>query len=195
MRNTLNYLEALQSGEESGLRYFMSKYGDPLRFFAYKITKSKSLSEEIVSESFYKLWQRRGQAQSVENIKSFLYLITRNACYDQVGSAYQRRVSLEEEEDLNVVLEETDMLTKIIYIELLEQIMLELDKLPKKQAEIFRLSYIEGMGTDEICRVLDTTASNVYFAKSKVLSLLRQNLSKKDIGLYVGLITWLLPLD
>lgn len=195
MKTTLNFLEALLAGDEAGLRYFMSKHGDALRFFAYKIVKDQALAEEVVSESFYKLWQRRDQMRSAESIKSFLYLVTRNACYDQIGSAYQRRIFLEEEEKLDVEIEEGDTLTKIIYVEMIEQVMIELEKLPKKQAEIFRLSYIDGMNTEEICKTLGTTANNVYFAKSKVLSVLRQALHKKDMGLYFSLFTSLLFAD
>lgn len=183
------YLEKLQLGDEVGLRFFMTEYGEPLRFFAYKITKNKEVSEEIVSEAFYKLWLGREKAVSVNSIKSFLFLVTRNACYDHTGSSYQKRTTLEVEAVLDREDIGSDILTHIIYTELISQIVVELENLPKQQAEIFRMSYIEGMETDEICHVLDTSASNVYFARSKALSALRLAFKNKDISLYTALIT------
>ncbi|HMR19621.1 MAG TPA: sigma factor, partial [Sphingobacterium sp.] len=101
----------LQAGNEVGLRYFMSRYAEQLRFFAYKITKNKEVSEEVVSESFYKLWQGRGKAVSIEAIKSFLYLVTRNACYDHIGSSYHKAVDLGEELLWDAVEKKADILT------------------------------------------------------------------------------------
>lgn len=180
------YLKMLQVGDESGLRYFISQYGEQLRFFAYKITKNREVSEEVVSESFYKLWQGREKATSVEAIKSFLYLIIRNACYDYTGSSYHKTVDIGEELLWNTVEQRTDVLTHIIYIELIDQIVAELDKLPQQQAEVFRLSYLEGMDTQEICETLETTVSNVYYARSKSLSALRLIFKEKDISLYMA---------
>ncbi len=189
---TIEYLQMLQTGNEIGLRYFMSQYGEQLRFFAYKITKNREISEEVVSESFYKLWQGREKAVSVEAIQSFLYLITRNACYDHIGSAYYKTVDLGEDLLWDKVEKRADILTHIIYVELIDQIVAELDKLPRQQAEVFRLSYLEGMDTQEICDTLGTTASNVYFARSKAVSALRLIFKERDISLYIGFLTFTL---
>lgn len=185
MKDNLKYVENLCLGHELGLQYFIAQLGESLHFFAYKITKSKEVSEEIVSESFCKLWQRREKMTSYENIKSFLFLVTRNACYDHMGSAYQKRVSLSETDWTNIEGKDTDMLAQIIYMELITQIVEELKKMPKQHSEVFRLSYLEGMDTREICDVLGTTASNVYFARSKAISTLRLIFKEKDINTYI----------
>lgn len=178
----------LQTGNEVGLRYFMRQHGEKLRFFAYKITKNKEVSEEIVSESFCKLWQGREKAVSVEGIQSFLYLVTRNACYDHIDSSYHKTIDLEEEPLWDLIDSKSSILTHIIYTELINQIVAELDKLPKQQADVFRLSYLESMDTQEICKILGTTPSNVYFAKSKAVSTLRLIFKEKNISLYTTLL-------
>lgn len=186
--DVMKHLLLLQSGNEEGLRFFMSNYGNHLRFFAYKITRNKEVSEEIVSESFYKLWQGHEKATSLESVKSFLYYATRNACYDHVGSAYYKTLQHGEELLWDTAEDKNDALTQIIYTELIGQIVAELDKLPKQQAEVFRLSYLEGMDTSEICKVLGTTANNVYFARSKALSALKVVFKEKDLSLYCALL-------
>lgn len=189
--DAIKYLQMLHAGDEAGLRYFMSWHGEHLRFFAYKITKNKEVSEEIVSESFYKLWQGREKAKSVGAVKSFLYLITRNACYDHIGSSYHKTVDLGDELLWDTVEGGKDILTHIIYTELIGQIVAELEKLPKQQAEVFRLSYLEGMDTQEICETLGTTASSVYFARSKAISALRVIFKEKDFSIYCALLLFI----
>lgn len=193
MKDNLKYVDILCAGNEVGLKYFIAQLSEPLHFFAFKITKNKEASEEIVSEAFCKLWQRREKLTSYENIKSFLYLVTRNACYDHMGSAYQKKVSLSHDDWTSIESKDEDMLGQIIYVELIMQVVQELEKLPKQQADVFRMSYLEGMDTKEICDLLGTSASTVYFARSKALSTLRMIFKEKDINIYMTLLlsTWL----
>lgn len=177
------HINDLKNGHESGLSYFIDKYEDSLSFFAFKIIRNREATEEIVSESFFRLWQNRSTVQNPDNIRSFLFLVTRNACLDFLGSAYEKYMSnpLELSPDLHE--ERTDILMQIIYNELLQLISSELDKLPKKQAKVFRMSFLEGMKTEEISEVLQTSTTSIYFSRSKALSALRKSLIKRDISL------------
>lgn len=188
MMNSSIYLNILHSGQETGLRYFMEKYGEALRFYAYKIIRSKEISEEIVSESFFKLWQSKDRFDSMKGVQSFLYLVTKNACLDYLKSAHKNRMTNKEEEFWHINSPQDDILTHMIYVELIEQITLELKKLPKQQAEVFEMSYLKGMDAEEICKALNTTINNVYYAKSKALSKIRTLLNEKGMGFYLVLI-------
>lgn len=185
---TLKYLEKLRMGEEAGLTFFMSKLGEPLRFFAFKITGDKGIAEEIVSESFLKLWQGRKKAVSLQAVKSFLYTVTRNAAYDFVGSSFNKQSFDGDDNLVQARPESFDVLTHIIHTEFIEQIVLELEKLPKQQAEIFRMSFFEGMKTKEICDALETTPNNVYFGRSKAVAFVRSQFRNKEVGAYLTLL-------
>lgn len=165
-------LEMLRLGNEFGLRYFMSEFSESLFYFAYEIVKNREVAEDIVSESFFKLWSKGADANSLDWLRSFLYIVTRNACYDYVGSGYSKAITLQVEEMLDREEDRAEILTQIIYLELLDQVVGKLKKLPKLQAEVFRMSYLEGKGTQEISEALHTTTSNVYFVWSKALSTL-----------------------
>jgi|SRR5690606_1083957 len=171
----------LRLGQEDGLRYCITKLSPSLRFFAYKITRNKEAAEEIVSESFLKLWNNREKAKSMQSVKVFLYLITRNACYDYLGAQYQQRTILIEEKVLNEVEDNFDILSKITYNELVFLISKELEKLPSRQGEVFRMAYIEGLETGEICDNLNISSSNVYFIKSKALAAIRSVLKNRKL--------------
>ena len=61
-----------------------------------------------------------------------------------------------------------------------ELLLIEIDKLPRQQAEISKLSFLEGWNTEEICQALDTTPSNVYYARSKALLALKERFKSKN---------------
>lgn len=187
-----NQIDLLRSGEEPALQYFMNELGESLRFFAYKITSDKDVSEEIVSEAFFKLWQGRQKVASFQSLKSFLYIVTRNACYDYTGSSLYRNRAYPDETFLSGRQNgDADILSQMIRIELISQIVMELEKLPKQQAEIFKMTYLEGKETKEISRELNTTVSNVYFARSKAIAYLKSVFKEKDFGFYLSFIVWL----
>lgn len=183
----------LQQGQESALCFFMDQYSHALHFHAYKFVKNKDVAREIVSDAFVKLWERRLNLDSGERIKSFLYLVTRNECLDYLK---QSRNKYQHDEEFLVDLEsnEENILTKIIYTELIELIVKEIEKLPKQQGQIFQLSVLEGKETEEICNELGTTANNVYFSRSKAISTLKKVFKHKNISYYhLSLLLFFIP--
>lgn len=178
------HLANLRLGNESALSYFMDLYSHNLHFFAYKLVRDKDAIPEIISESFVKLWKNRTQFYSIEELKSFLYIVVRNSCLDQAKKVRERYPHGQIEEAFFLTNPENDILTKIIHTELITLIGEALEKLPKQQAEIFRLTILEGKTTAEVCEELQTTASTVYFARSKAINTLRRVFSEKNISYY-----------
>ena len=60
----------LQSGDEKALQSLFQLYYRPLCFFATRLLKDQLSGEDIVEESFLKLWQRRNDFKNLQNIKS-----------------------------------------------------------------------------------------------------------------------------
>ncbi|RZF62245.1 RNA polymerase sigma factor [Sphingobacterium corticibacterium] len=184
MKNDIGYFQDFKNGRESALKYLMTRYGKELRFFAHSIIRNKEIAEEIVSDAFFKLWQRRDKVVKESNIKAFLFITTRNACYDYLDSPQYRRYSdVEIEEEMAMA--DDDVMTRIIRVELIQLVIAELEKLPEQQAAIFKMTYLEGLNVDEICAQLHTTQSNVYFARSKAISTLKQIFKSKNVLVYV----------
>ena len=173
----------LKAGNEKALCFFMKVHSQALHFFTFKIVKDNQIATEIVSDAFVKLWEKRTDMLQADAIKSFLYVVCKHKSIDFLKQSRNRLahddLHLEELE-----WKETDTLTKIIYTELIELIAIEIERLPAQQAKIFELSFFEGKETHEICEELGTTASTVYFAKSKAISALKEAFQKKNISYY-----------
>lgn len=190
MTGNETYLNELQEGHESGLHHFIRLYGKPLRFFAHNIVRNKEAAEEIVSDVFFKLWRGRVNFASVQKIKAFLYIATRNACYDYLDSP-KNRVHDDIDMTDQLLHPQPDLLAKIIEAELVELIYHEINNLPDNQAKVFRMSYVEGMTTEEICDALGMTTNAVFLARSRALARLRVVFKKKQLIWYLVFLQWL----
>src|SRR5438046_91707 len=61
-----------------------------LVIFAVSIIKSKQLAEEIVSDVFIKIWEKRHQLDKVENLSYYLFTAVKNKCLNQLSDVRNR---------------------------------------------------------------------------------------------------------
>jgi RNA polymerase sigma-70 factor (family 1) len=121
----------------------------PLVYFADKIISNQYEAEDIVSESFVKLWNKRSDFPNKTAAKSFLYLVVRNSCFDYLKK--QKRLFKKESgyfvwtDDV-----EQDISFLIMQAETLKEITNMIENLPVKKREICKLAYFEGLSTEEI---------------------------------------------
>ena len=184
-----SYFEQFKRGEEIALDYYIQKYIQKLSFFALKLTKNQEASEEIVCDTFFKLWQDRSKIETDSHLYSFLFRVTKNACLNHLQKNKSLPVFESDYEGVEYA-DEQDIQYSIIYAEFIEMLYKELDKLPEQQGRVFKMSYLEGCSTAEICETLNTTASTVFYAKSKALQSLRKTFKDRDFFLYL-VFTWL----
>ncbi|PRD47553.1 RNA polymerase sigma factor [Sphingobacterium haloxyli] len=184
MMDELNkQISDLRIGKETALSFLMDQYARALHFFAYKLIKDKQTSSEIVSDAFIKLWERKEHFEAIEPIKSFLYLVVKNACLDHLKHSRNKH-RYEDADLLELEATDQDILRKIIYTELVELVVQEVKKLPRQQARVLQLSVVEGKNIQEICDELGTTANTVYFARSKAVATLKKVLAQKRLSLH-----------
>ena len=59
--------------------------------FAYHFTKNKEQAEEIVSDVFFNIWQKRKNLYQVNNIHFYLYTAVKNQSINYLNKEYQLR--------------------------------------------------------------------------------------------------------
>jgi RNA polymerase sigma-70 factor (family 1) len=179
MRKEISLIDDFRAGDYNAFSQIMNRHIHALTFFSYKYCKNKQVAEEIVADTFTKLWNRKENFDSENSIKSFLYIASKNACLDFLKSAASKKSKQ------NVLLEDiylsndSDVLSNIIYSEFIQELYKEINKLPKRQSEIFILSFLEGYTTEEICSKLNISPNALYIAKKKASDALKQILSDK----------------
>lgn len=124
-------INSLQNGEEGGLEGIYRLYSKQLLFFAQKYIKNYQIAEEIVADVFVKLWERRVSFSSLDRIRAFLYIVTKNKCLNQLRGT-NRCESIDDVDNYEELLyEDLDAFAKIVRAELLKMIYNEVQKLPE----------------------------------------------------------------
>ncbi|WP_286752020.1 MULTISPECIES: RNA polymerase sigma factor [Sphingobacterium] len=177
------FFERLRQGEETALDYYVNEHTESLCFIAFKLVKDELVAEEIVGDAFLKLWQQKGRIESSEHLYRFLVKVIKNDCLNHLKKI-SNLPKFEANYDQVSVFDDQDIHFEIIYAEFIKILYSELDKLPVQQATVFKMSYLDGQSTAEICEILNTTQSTVFAAKSKALQTLRTTFKKRDIFLY-----------
>lgn len=134
---------------------------DHLHQFSFSILKSKEAAEEIVSDVFIKLWQIRSRLTEINNLKVYLFTITRNFSINFIHKNYknvpysideidiQPSVNMGNPEDIYISAETTARIHKAI------------SELPPQCRLIFQLVKEDGMTYKEAAEVLNISALTV----------------------------------
>jgi RNA polymerase sigma-70 factor (ECF subfamily) len=143
---------------------------------AIQLVKDKEQAEDIVSESFAKLWQRHEVFQTEDHVKAFLFVTTRNASLNYLRHIQRKTASQNELSYLNKDKDDQDVITDMIEGELLKRIYPLIETLPTKCKAIFKLIYFEDASTDEVAQKLHITPRNVLNQKRRAIQLLKKKL-------------------
>ena len=156
---------------------------DSLFQFSYSFVKSKQVAQELVSDVFIKLWQIRGQLNSIDNLKPYLFGITKN-----FSLSYLARTSNNLSIQLSTIeLDEIDIQSRIeyknpedLYIskETIKNILQAIGDLPPQCQIIFSLVRVEGLRYKEVAKLLNisvfTVRNQVAIATKKIADALPQ---------------------
>ncbi|WP_262248498.1 RNA polymerase sigma factor [Parapedobacter soli] len=163
------------------------QYHRSLLYFAKSMVRDQETAEELVADSFVKLWQRRDAFENGNKVKAFLYIATKNACLNHLKSAHARQAF--EGDSLDVLQSvDPDSYAQIVRAELMQQIHDEVMKLSEKQREVFRLTFFEELDTHEIAERLGMTPTAIFANRSRAIEALRNIFKNKELWLCLFLL-------
>jgi len=174
-------IEGFRSGNEQMLSYFFDLHYKSLCYFAGRLLQDEHQAKDIVSGCFVKLWERHADFETAQNIKAFLYISCRNACLDYLKHL-KRKTAAQELYFNQLNGEEENILFQIIETEILEILSKEIELLPPKCKEVFKMIYFDGKKTDEIADQLGLSVQTIRNHKTKAIELLKNQLLKKGVS-------------
>jgi len=127
--------------------------------FAKSLVKAKEPAEEIVSDVFIKIWEKRKGLEKIENLKVYLYVSTRNIAYNYLEK--QRRTLADPIDDFQGISLYLDPEQLLITSDMLAIIQKAIDQLPPKCKMIFKLAKEDGLKYKEIAEVLNISIKTV----------------------------------
>lgn len=173
-------LQEFKRGNTHAFRAVYDMFFPSLCFFAKRLVDNDGEGEDIAADSFVKLLNRHDSFDSIPNIKAFLYITTRNACLNYLRFSQRQHSSKRE---LNRLQDRTDehALSNMVHAEVLREVEFEIEQLPNRCREIFKLIYYERRPADEIANMLGISINTVWVQRAKAIQLIRTNLLKKGM--------------
>jgi RNA polymerase sigma-70 factor (ECF subfamily) len=158
-------------------QYFLSVFR-----FANRFVNDRAAAEDITTESFVKLWNKRNDFDVNEKLKSFLFVATKNACLNYLRG--EKRLAHNQQQLEAALALETENnfaqhpVTENVYQYLYE----EIEKLPPKMKTILQL-HLQGLSNDEISAQMNIAEKTVRNLKVEAIKLLRIAILKRDLSL------------
>lgn len=176
-------IEKLKQGDPEAYASFFNTFYAPLCYFATQLVRDKPAAEDIVKDTFIKLWQKHTDFESPQNVKAFLYITVRNASLNFLRHMAVRESTQKELLYLGRDREEAFVLNSMIKTEVLKEIYGEIEKFPEKRRHIFKLAYLEGMKNEEIAHKLDISVSTVKTQKARAILALRVHFTDTQLAM------------
>ncbi len=147
-------IDSFKKGGPDALQSFLKQFYSPLCLFAERLLMDSAAAEDIVGESFIKLWNKRTDFETLQNIKAFMYRTVRNACLNYLKQA--KRDSLSKKQLAYLTSEKEEfVLNEMIRAEVLKEVMHEINKLPEQCGKVLKMGYLEGLKNQEIADLLN----------------------------------------
>ena len=181
-----SYITEFKKGDLNAFGHFYNLFYTPLCFFAGQIILDKQAAEDVVTDIFIKLWEKRADFNTEENIKAFLYISTKNACRNILK--HKTHVRKYEESGEFPVFDEDLVLDKILFTEVYWALYKAIEKLPHQCQNVLKMSYLEQMKNQEIADKLNISINTVKTQKARAILLLRKQLGNQH--LMTGLLLW-----
>ncbi|MCW3807508.1 RNA polymerase sigma-70 factor [Plebeiibacterium marinum] len=171
-----NLVLRLKEGDEQAFELLYRKYFRRLCAFANKYLHDYEVTQEVVQDVFYTIWEKREHLDADKSILSFLFQSAKNKSihileHSKVKNKYKEvlKYAYSQGDYFDV---QDSMLAKELEAKLGEII----ESLPEKCRKIFLLSRQEGKKYKEIAEELDISVKTVETQMSRALKVFRTEL-------------------
>jgi len=163
----------IADGDETAFRILFERYKRKFYRAAYRMSGSHYLSEEVVQETFIRVWSKRTFFRELESPVGYLHTLF----YRQLSQRYQKDaaerqlsgevIEMPYRDDLNA--EDIELL-KRRYQQLEKAVM----QLPLQQARVFYLVKEKGLSREEAARQLHVSPNTVRNHLARAIKALRK---------------------
>lgn len=167
-------------GNHEAFNYLFRLHYRPLVYYGNQLVSDEQEAEDIVVDTFVKLLRKRTDFDNLKDIKAFLFISVRNACYDYLRYMQRHETSHQELFYLagkQEIMDDNEM----IKAKVLQEIYNEIENLPGQCQKVFKYIFFNGLTTEQIAHTMGISPQTVLNQKTRALRLLRLSLLKKDL--------------
>lgn len=179
-------IEALKSGKEEAFRYIYKTYYTDLCRIARGYLTDSYLSESIVEDLVYSLWENRSKITINTSLKNYLFRSVANKCINYLQLEYVRRETACSSEDLVIYSDLWSLgenpVEHLEGKELHSIIQKTIDGLSPETRKVFLLSRFENKRQEEIAEIMGITIHTVKYHMRSALDKLKEAARSYQIG-------------
>ncbi|WP_077400673.1 RNA polymerase sigma factor [Cellulophaga omnivescoria] len=167
-------IKELQKGNENAYVFLVHQYDKKLFSYALSLCKNQASAQDLLQNVFLKIWKKRKSLNVNFSVKSYLYRSVYNEFLNECNREKSKSLI---EKEYHSSLQKTVEDSSCEDGEHLKALILkEIDKLPQKCKEIFKLSKVEGLTNKEISDFTGISIKTVEGQITKAYKKLRKSL-------------------
>jgi RNA polymerase sigma factor (sigma-70 family) len=175
-----NILKGLRANEMDAFKELFDSLFTNVRFYTEQITKDQKEAEDIALLAFTRFWERGMTGiKTMAQVRNTIYNIAKNAAIDylrrlKVQKSFQQQLTYLTPEGEDARSEQSHYTTEMV-----SALFEEIEKLPGRTKEVFKLYYLDKVSRQDIALQLGISVNTVHVLCSEALSKLRLILSEK----------------
>jgi RNA polymerase sigma-70 factor (ECF subfamily) len=169
-------LKSWQNGSEMAFEQIYKRQAPILLTHAMRKINDRTISEELVQDTFVVFYRHRYHAESIKSLSAYLYTILKNKILDY----YRHEMVLRKYEDHLAAKLASELYVDERSLELKELesfIHQNIEKLPKQCQKVYKLSREQLLSNKEIANQLNISENTVEQHMRKALRLLKTSLT------------------
>ena len=173
----IGLIKAFKKGDDKAFKLLFDRHHERLYSFLFSMLKSREDTEEVVQETFLKIWESRENFLEDYPFEALLFRIAKNIFLNYNRKKVNRTV-FEKHFGFFANLSENSADQYVLFQETQEIIETILSGLPSKRKEIFLLQKVEGLSRKEIADKLGISVITVDHQLNKANKFVKDEFEK-----------------
>jgi len=165
-------LSRIREGDEAAFSLFYEEHWTVIHRFVMKYLKCQDLSNDVTQDIFIRLWEGRAGLPEISSLKSYLFIVARNAAFNVLKKASVQE-SLKEKIVLAAVASRSTIEDDLLSVEYLDHLKKVVETLPAQTQKIFSLCREEEKSYQEVSQMLGISKDAVKKHMVRSMKLLR----------------------
>lgn len=173
----------IKAGDKQAFKLFFDEYYSSFCLYANSILDNLELSQDIVSDCFVRIWERKEKILIKTSFEKYVLLSVRNSIYSYLRSPRSKSVDIDViiERLENTPIEEYDVEKE----ETIQRVYMLIQELPEQRRRILEMATFKGMSYKDIAENLNISVNTVKTQLSRAYHFLREKLMDDSIILWL----------
>ena len=159
-------LSRFQSGDENAYVELVNRYKDKLTNFVFYFLKDEEHSEDIVQETFIRLYEKKHYYKEIAKFSTWIYTIAKNLANTELRKKSRTKIMYLSQmsnykKDYDLKSSDPELNRNIENEFLMKEIHAAIDKLPENYKSVIILRDIQGLDYEQISNIIGVPLGTV----------------------------------